>query len=373
MNNVPDKKTLSVNNIVEKSKDLVWAKFNGWSAPELRLLEVYLSRINPREPDGDTVAFTMKEYGEFLGLVDLRYEQAKRVTNKLTGKQLLFEKINAKGQKSFTTMTVFERADCDVDPATGKYMIYLHCGSSIKPLFFDIVDRKYIKYRLQNTINMKSQYSITLYSILLDKQGNPRGWSPSLDELKKQLGATAKWYDSFKHFRLDVLEPAIKEINELSNLTVDYTKGLTGRKVTSINFIVGLKPTEAQKSEPEQEEAPAKPSKAKKKAGIDYEQYIPCMGAGANTAGERLRKDIPELFPEIQKDQIDNAVADVLRAVQTKIDNLEEYPEKAGGYAYTIMFGKGKPTEDNAEHRKSLLSDLIPGTYFPIESYFPKK
>lgn len=336
------------------------------------MLEVYLSKIDPREPEGDRVVFTMKEYGDFLGISHLQYNQAKKVTEKLLSETLSFEKIDVKGRKSFTILSVFDESDCSPDEKTGQYTIYLRCGTAIKPLFFDIADRKYIKYRLQNTIRMKSQYSITLYSILLDKQGNPRGWSPTIEELKEQLGVTSSWYKSFRPFRQDILDPAIKEINELSNLTVDYTKGLTGRKVTSIHFIVGLKSTEAKKSEPEQEEAPAKPSKTKKKTGIDYEQYIPCMGAGANTAGERLRKDIPELFPEIPKDQIDNAVADVLRAVQTRIDKLEEYPEKAGGYAYTIMFGKGKPTEDNAEHRKSLLSDLIPGTYFPIESYFPK-
>ena len=53
-------KNLNANNVIEKSKDLVWAKFKDWDAGELKLLEVYLSKINPREPEGSTVVFTMK-------------------------------------------------------------------------------------------------------------------------------------------------------------------------------------------------------------------------------------------------------------------------------------------------------------------------
>lgn len=368
MSNLPDTKTLSTNNVIEKSKDLIWANFKGWSPAELRLLEVYLSRINPREPDSDVVTFTMKEYGDFLGLSHLQYEQMKKVTEKLLSRNLSFERIDKRGRKSYTVMSVFDVSNADPDEETGQYTIHLKCGTTIKPLFFDIVDRKYIKYRLQNTINMKSQYSITLYSILLDNRGNPRGWSPTIEELRGQLGVTSDWYKSFRPFRQDILDPAVKEINEVSNLHVDYTKGLTGRKVTSIHFVVKLKSNDA-----EQVDAGKQAGKTPKKPPeIDYMQYIECMGAGAVTAGKRLKKDIPELFPEIPKEQIDNAVIDILKAVQKRIDSLEEYPRKnASGYAWSIMFGP-KDANLTVEQRRNLLDDLIPWTYFSNGSYFPK-
>lgn len=365
---MPDTKTLSTNNVIEKSKDLIWANFKGWSPAELRLLEVYLSRINPREPDSDVVSFTMKEYGEFLGLSHLQYDQMKRVTEKLLSRNLSFERIDKRGRKSYTVMTVFETSNADPDEETGQYTIHLKCGTTIKPLFFDIVDRKYIKYRLQNTVNMKSQYSITLYSILLDNRGNPRGWSPTIEELREQLGVTSDWYKSFRPFRQDILDPAVKEINEVSNLHVDYTKGLTGRKVTSIHFVVKLKSNDVEQVDAgkQDDKTPKKPPE------IDYTQYIECMGAGAVTAGKRLKKDIPELFPEIPKEQIDNAVIDILKAVQKRIDSLEEYPRKnASGYAWSIMFGP-KDANLTVEQRRNLLDDLIPWTYFSNDSYFPK-
>jgi hypothetical protein len=62
---------ISDNNLVEKSKSLVWAKFRDYTAGELRLLEVYLSRINPRDPNSSRVEFTLAEYRDLLGLKSL--------------------------------------------------------------------------------------------------------------------------------------------------------------------------------------------------------------------------------------------------------------------------------------------------------------
>ena len=64
-------------NLVEKSKRLVWAQFNNYTAGELRLLETYLSRINPRDPESGTVQFALVEYSALMGLPDLRAEQVK--------------------------------------------------------------------------------------------------------------------------------------------------------------------------------------------------------------------------------------------------------------------------------------------------------
>ena len=53
---------LTGNNLVEKSKALIWAKFTDYTAGELRLLEVYLSRINPRDTESNKVTITQAEY-----------------------------------------------------------------------------------------------------------------------------------------------------------------------------------------------------------------------------------------------------------------------------------------------------------------------
>lgn len=80
-----EENTLNAGHLVEKSKKLVWAKFQDWGAGELRLLDVYLSRINAREPDSSNVRFTLKEYADLIGVSDLRYKQIQACTKKFLG------------------------------------------------------------------------------------------------------------------------------------------------------------------------------------------------------------------------------------------------------------------------------------------------
>ena len=71
--------------VVEKSKALVWAQFQDYSSGELKILDTYLSRIDPRNPNSSLVTFTKKEYAELMGLdSDIRTEQLKASFSKHT-------------------------------------------------------------------------------------------------------------------------------------------------------------------------------------------------------------------------------------------------------------------------------------------------
>ena len=75
---------LDERHLVEKSKALVWAKFQDYSSGELKILDTYLSRINARDPDTSLVTFTKKEYADLMGLdANIRTEQLKAYTRGL--------------------------------------------------------------------------------------------------------------------------------------------------------------------------------------------------------------------------------------------------------------------------------------------------
>jgi len=83
---------------------------------------------------------------------------------------------------------------------------------------------------------MSSQYSPRLYELLKSYQKNNRRWFFDVDDLKELLDCTnyARWPD----FRRRVLEPAITEINQYSDLKVTMTTEKEGRKVTRITFVM---------------------------------------------------------------------------------------------------------------------------------------
>ena len=217
---------------VEKSKALVWAQFQDYSPGELKILDTYLSRIDPRKPESSLVAFTKKEYADLMGLdSDIRTEQLKAYTGGLLSNVVTIDLP----EKGYVQYPLFSEAKCYLDDKTGQVTIEVDCNHKLKAAFFDIASNGYVRYQLKNIISLKSQYSVRLYPKLKDR---PFGWTVSVKELREMLGATAASYDVFKDFNKHVLQKAIKEINDITDINVTTENIRKGRSVVSIRFKV---------------------------------------------------------------------------------------------------------------------------------------
>jgi hypothetical protein len=218
--------------IVEKSKALVWAQFQDYSPGELKILDTYLSRIDARNPDSSLVTFTKKEYAELMGLdSEIRTEQMKTYTGGLLSNVVTIDLP----EKGYVQYPLFSEAKCYLDEKTGQVTIEVDCNPKLKTAFFDIAKNGYVRYQLKNIIALRSQYSVRLYPKLKDR---PFGWTVSIEELRKILGATASSYDVFKDFNKHVLQKAVKEINEITDIIVTTENVRKGRSVVSIRFKV---------------------------------------------------------------------------------------------------------------------------------------
>ena len=354
--------TLSTGHLVEKSKKLVWAKFKDWGAGELRLLDVYLSRIDARNPDSSNVRFTLKEYAELIGVSELRHAQVSASTEKFLGNVVTLR--NSSDENEWAMYTLFTTARCFKDKKIGQYMVEIDCNSQLKDVFFNIAQDGYIKYRLQSTIRMKRQYSIKLYGMLLDMMDlPPEKQRLNLEKLREQLDVPKDAYTEFKFFKRDVLDPAKKEINTVSNINMDYERIVEGRKCVGIKFKIYYK---SDSDFPVAPPAIEPPKRRGRKPAVNYQQYLPGFTEDdARLIGTRLKAKIKRKYPEIPKDQIDNAVADTLKNAynaliveNTNAGNIDS--EEA--YIYATLCGKNRD-----------VGKFIPGKYFPVESYFPKK
>lgn len=253
---------LNENNIVEKSKALVWAQFKDYGSGELKILDTYLSRINARDPDSSYVTFSKKEYAELMGLdADIRTSQLKNYTRGLLGNVVTIEMPG----EGYVQYPLFSEAKCTPNKETGQVEIKIDCNPKLKQVFFDIAQDGYVRYQLKNVIALRSQYSIRLYSLLKDR---PFGWTVEIPTLRKLINATSPTYDEFKRFNGLILKKALEEINEITDITVEAKNKRTGRVVTAIAFTVKNKtvykqlPPEAEKAieiEAEEMEDPEDP------------------------------------------------------------------------------------------------------------------
>jgi len=85
---------------------------------------------------------------------------------------------------------------------------------------------------------MKSQYSLRLYEILKSYEYQHKR-TFDIDELKKML--SAENYNRFPDFKRYVLERAIREINDLSDLNITYEVIKKERRFAKIEFVMKIK------------------------------------------------------------------------------------------------------------------------------------
>lgn len=98
----------------------------------------------------------------------------------------------------------------------------------------------FTKYKLEYIANLSSVYAIRLYELLkkLETVGNR---TFDLLELRKALDINDSKFQFFKDFRVKVLEIAKREINQKTDISIDFSMIKTGRKVTHIQFIINNK------------------------------------------------------------------------------------------------------------------------------------
>lgn len=232
---------LNEDHLVSKSRSLLEMKNSGYNVGELKILDTYLSRINPLDPSTSKVAFSKAEYCELMGIDSgkVRAKQLEKYTSHFLGNVVTMPRPD--GKKGYVQKVLFTTAEYDAEDE----IITLECNTDdlIFNTFFNIENIGYVKYILKNTIHFSSRYSFKLYMLLKSKLPTHE-FQMDLKELKEQLEANANRYESFKFFNSDVLKKAQEEINEKTDTYVEYEKITKRRLTVAVKFKFRLKSVE---------------------------------------------------------------------------------------------------------------------------------
>ena len=99
----------------------------------------------------------------------------------------------------------------------------------------------YQKINISQQKLFTASYSLSLWENCIRYIGVGKTGFEDIEQWRKLLGATQKSYDIFKVFNQKVLQPAIKEINQVSSIEIELLQQKSGRKVTNIGFLVKQK------------------------------------------------------------------------------------------------------------------------------------
>jgi plasmid replication initiation protein len=205
------------------------------------------------------------------------YEQIKEAGKTLFRRYVVLYDIHPESGKERITEVRWLSAASYID---GAGVIQLRFAYDMVP-YITRLEAEFTRYKLEKVARMSSAYAIRLYELLM-QWGSVGQREIELEWLKKAL-MMDKDYKALCDFKKRVIDVALSQINEYSDLNASYSQRKTGRNVTHLIF------TFSSKEEP-------KPRKAKTKKPIDppigsraYIEKNALPGESWEQAEQRLR------------------------------------------------------------------------------------
>lgn len=177
------------------------------------------------------------------------YEIVVKDLSKLTGKTYAYSYLRkateAMGSRMFEVLTeksykqlwMFQH----IEYITGQGRIEVKLSESIRPYLFDLKDN-FTSYELAAALRLTSKHAKRLYPIC--SQWKDRGETPKYDlhEFKKVLGLVdakgREEYTKITMLKAKVLDIAVRQINEHTDLTIRYALEKKGRAFQYIVFTI---------------------------------------------------------------------------------------------------------------------------------------
>ena len=104
----------------------------------------------------------------------------------------------------------------------------------------------FTQYLLSQTANLKSVYSSRLYELLIQWRSTGKTPIINLEDFRAQLGVEEDQYKLMSDFKKRVLDLAINDINEKTDIKVTYQQHKKGRSISGFSFTFKQKKTDNQ-------------------------------------------------------------------------------------------------------------------------------
>ncbi|MCI5164657.1 MAG: RepB family plasmid replication initiator protein [Candidatus Electrothrix sp. GM3_4] len=218
------------NSVVAKHNDLI-PQMSQFQLPELRLIAYCLAHYDSRKPQNRTFKARVDELAKIFPSMGEKtaYDVIKKTMLEISKKPLVFQKGNKKYYWNWFSGFVYTE---------GKGEFEFKITPEIQPYLLEL-KKQFSEYRLLYVYQFKTAFTWKLYENL--NQWKKAGvWYIEIEVFKELLGVSGK-YIRFNSFKEKVIEPALKELNQKSDLVASYEKETKSRKVVALKFFIDKK------------------------------------------------------------------------------------------------------------------------------------
>ena len=226
---------MSDKRLIAKDNKLISASYS-LGIPEQRL--IFLAIIEAREQKQlidarGVLNIRAKSYQEqFKVEKHTSYDALKSATSGLFDAHFEYEDVHEKTGKLARHVIRWVQKISYIDDAG---MVELQFTDAVIPLITRLSEQ-YTEYELKQVSELQSEYSIRLYELMMQWKAVGKTNKISVDDLRRKLGVEPEQYKKMNNFKARVLDHAINQINEHTDIQAEYDQHKDGRAIAGFTF-----------------------------------------------------------------------------------------------------------------------------------------
>lgn len=158
------------------------------------------------------------------------YQALKDACKDLFARQFSYQEKRERGRANITSRWVSQIAYID-ETATVEVIF----APAVVPLITRL-EEQFTQYDIEQISGLSSAYAVRMYELLICWRTTGKTPIIELGEFRKRIGVLDTEYQRIERLKHSVLELALKQINEHTDITASYEQHKKGRVITGFSF-----------------------------------------------------------------------------------------------------------------------------------------
>ena len=225
------KKKEESSDLVVQHNNLIGAKRN-LTLQEYRVILWLISKVRVDDEDFKEHELNVVEFCNIIGIrYDCMYQRLAKITKSLMEKVIEIKTVN--GSKEILEQ-VGILSYARYESGQGKVVLSFHPRMG---RFLLDLQNNFTKTSLSISLKFSSLYSLRFYELMRQNIFSRVSFL-TISELRTFFGVRNEQYSNYKDFKKYVIKPSINEVNEKSDLDIEWSEIKKGRKVELIRFLI---------------------------------------------------------------------------------------------------------------------------------------
>jgi len=213
------------NNLIIKSNVLIEARYE-LNLIEQKIILYAVSKLDSKKENFNIISLNAKEFFKLIDTSTERYTELRKIVKKLKSKEITIDTGNGEILTNWLASMEYKKDTGIID---------LEFSIKLVPYLLQLKSR-FTRYQIKNILFLNNKHSIRIYELLKQYETIGRR-SFRVDEFKKIL-LLENQYKRFSDFERRVLKPTMEEINEQTDININYEKIKRGKEIKTINYLI---------------------------------------------------------------------------------------------------------------------------------------